>query len=184
ARARGLQVADKRDSQEICFVRDGDYGAVVQRYAGGGTREGEIVNRQGRVLGTHGGIHRFTVGQRKGLNLAAGVPLYVLGISADSGRVVVGPREALDRDACSVSAVNWIAGAPPAAPRRLRVQIRSRHAAAPALVTPRAGAAEVLFDEPQAAITPGQAAVFYDGDEVIGGGWIGNQEGEDVEGRT
>ncbi len=172
ARSRGLAVADKRDSQEICFVPGGDYTAVVER-AAPAVRGGEIVDREGRVLGRHGGIHRFTVGQRKGLNLAAGVPLYVLGVSARTGQVTVGPREALERRSFRAARVNWIAGAPPSGPRPLDVQIRSRHPAAPARVSPEAdGRALVEFDRPQAAITPGQAAVFYDGDEVVGGGWI------------
>ncbi|MBP1634323.1 MAG: mnmA [Acidobacteria bacterium] len=176
ARSRGLPVADKRDSQEICFVPGGDYAAVVERAAP--THEGEIVDPEGRVIGRHGGIHRFTVGQRKGLHLAQGEPLYVLSLSAVDNRVVVGPREALGRAALSASRVNWVAGRPPSAPRRLDVQIRSRHQPAPALVTPEGDArAQVAFDQPQAAITPGQAAVFYDGDEVVGGGWIDSGNG-------
>ncbi len=172
ARARGLAVADKRDSQEICFVTGGDYAAVVER-AAPAVAGGEIVDREGRVLARHGGIHRFTVGQRKGLNLSAGVPLYVLEVSRQTGRVTVGPRAALERRSLTAARVNWIAGEPPAAARRLHVQIRSRHQAAPALVGAEPdGRARVEFDEPQAAITPGQAAVFYEGDDVVGGGWI------------
>ena len=172
ARARGLQVADKRDSQEICFVTGGDYAAVVER-AAPSPSGGDVVDREGRVLGRHAGIHHFTIGQRKGLNLSAGVPLYVVEMSSATGRVTVGPREALERRSLGASRVNWVSGEAPAEARRLRVQIRSRHQAAPAVVTPEAdGRARVLFDEPQAAITPGQAAVFYAGDEVVGGGWI------------
>jgi tRNA-specific 2-thiouridylase len=172
ARARGLAVADKPDSQEICFVPGGDYAAVVER-AAPGAPAGEIVDRKGRVLGRHAGIHRFTIGQRKGLNLAVGAPLYVLNVSARTGQVTVGPREALEGRSFIAARVNWIAGAAPEGPRSLHVQIRSRHRAAPARVSPSDdGRAGVEFDVPQAAITPGQAAVFYDGDEVLGGGWI------------
>ncbi|HOC17006.1 MAG TPA: tRNA 2-thiouridine(34) synthase MnmA [Vicinamibacterales bacterium] len=172
ARSLGLAVADKRDSQEICFVPGGDYAAVVERAAPGVTG-GEIVDREGRVLGRHGGIHRFTVGQRKGLNLSVGVPLYVIGVSSGTGQVMVGPREALERRSLSAARVNWVSGRQPASPATLHVQIRSRHQAAPALVSPEGDAgARADFHEPQAAITPGQAAVFYDGDEVVGGGWI------------
>lgn len=172
ARSLGLAVADKPDSQEICFVPGGDYATVVERAAPQVTG-GEIVDREGRVLGRHGGIHRFTIGQRKGLNLSVGVPLYVIGLSPKTGRVTVGPREALEGRSLSAARVNWVSGSPPAAPVPLHVQIRSRHRAAPALVSPEGEAgARAEFDEPQAAITPGQAAVFYDKDEVVGGGWI------------
>jgi tRNA-uridine 2-sulfurtransferase len=173
ARARGLPVADKRDSQEICFVPNDDYAAFVERHAVGKLRPGLIVDAGGRTLGRHEGVHRFTIGQRKGLRLSAGVPLYVTGIDADTARVTVGPREALDRATLTAAAVNWVSGMTPAAQRRALVQIRSRHVPAAATVTPLdERRARVDFDIPQPAITPGQAAVFYDGDEVVGGGWI------------
>ncbi len=173
ARVRGLLVADKRDSQEICFVPGGDYAAFVAKHAPESRRAGVIVDVEGRAVGRHDGIHHFTVGQRKGLRLSATVPLYVTAIRADTNTVVVGPREHLERRTLAASGVNWIGGEVPAFPLRAAVQIRSRHAAAPATVTAQPdGRATVVFDEPQSAVTPGQAAVFYSGDEVLGGGWI------------
>jgi tRNA-specific 2-thiouridylase len=175
ARRRGIAVAEKRDSHEICFVPDGDYAAFVERAAGSAALDtaGLVKDGSGRVLGSHDGIHRFTVGQRKGLRLSAGVPLYVTAIDAGTRTVVVGPRSELDRGSFEVSTVNWVAGIEPQAPVRASVQIRHRHAAAAAVVTavgPRV--ARVTLEQPQPAVTPGQAAVFYDADEVIGGGWI------------
>jgi tRNA-specific 2-thiouridylase len=173
ARRLGLDVADKPDSHEICFVPDGDAGGFVERHLDDEDRSGEIVDSSGRVLGRHRGVHRLTVGQRKGLGLSEGVPLYVLRLDADARQVVVGSREELGGRTLDAIGVNWIAGAPPAAPRRLTARIRHRHQDAPALVSP-AGSdrASVEFDTPQIAITPGQAVVFYDGDDVVGGGWI------------
>jgi len=168
----GLAVADKADSQEICFVPDGDYATFVEARAPS-VRAGVIVDQRGEQLATHAGVHRFTVGQRKGLGIAAPAPLYVLTIDADSGRVTVGPRSALDRAALTVSGVNWISrdGLEEWSPAA--VQIRHRHQPASGRVrSMHGGRAEFEFDEPQAAVTPGQAAVFYDGDVVLGGGWI------------
>jgi tRNA-specific 2-thiouridylase len=174
ARAHRLPVAEKPDSQEICFVPDNDYAAVVERLAPDAIRPGDVVDTAGRRLGRHQGIHHFTVGQRKGLGLSAPSPLYVLRIDARTATVVVGAREELHQDSLVASGVNWIAGAGPAGPIRADVQIRYRHAAAAASVEPIGGTgAKVVFDVPQAAVTPGQAVVFYDGDDVIGGGWIG-----------
>jgi tRNA-uridine 2-sulfurtransferase len=173
ARARGLGVADKRDSQEICFVPDDDYAAVVEARAGRAILPGRLVDTQRRPIGRHEGVHRFTIGQRKGLGISAREPLYVLRIDALTGEVVVGGRRELERTAFDASRVNWIAGVQPSAPLRADAQIRYRHAASPALVTPiPGGRVHVAFDAPQPAITPGQAAVFYQGDEVVGGGWI------------
>ena len=168
----GLLVADKADSQEICFVPDGDYAAFVESRASS-VRSGAIVNERGDQLATHAGVHRFTIGQRKGLGVAAQTPLYVLKINADSGDVMVGPRSALDRANVTASDVNWIGRDPSATWISATAQIRHRHRPAPGRV--RAlddGRAEFEFDEPQPAVTPGQAAVFYDGDIVVGGGWI------------
>jgi tRNA-uridine 2-sulfurtransferase len=174
ARRKQLPVADKPDSQEICFVPDGNYADFVERRLAGADG-GSITDASGRVLGRHDGIHRYTVGQRKGLRLSSTEPLYVLEIRAAEQTVMVGPRAALERTSCRVARVNWVAGAAPGSPVRLTVQIRHRHEAAAATVTPLAAAsAAVEFDEPQRAIAPGQAAVFYEGDEVIGGGWIGS----------
>jgi len=168
-----LHVTQKPDSQEICFVPDGNYASFVERNAPDATRSGTVVDNTGTVLGTHGGVHRFTIGQRKGLGLSSAEPLYVLEIKPDTAQVVVGPRDALGRSQLTASGVNWISGVAPEGWRRVTAQIRHRHAAAPARVraidTERA---EVEFDAPQTAITPGQAVVFYDGDEVLGGGWI------------
>ena len=168
----GLAVADKPDSHEICFVPDGDAAGYVDR-AIGGEHDGEIVDTSGAVLGRHRGVHRLTVGQRKGLGLSTGTPMYVLKLEPAESRVVVGPREELGGRDLTAIRVNWIAGAPPDGPARLSARIRHRHRDAPALVTPHdASHATVAFDEPQMAITPGQAVVFYNGDEVVGGGWI------------
>jgi tRNA-specific 2-thiouridylase len=173
AKSIGLPVADKPDSQEICFVPDGDYASFVERRLPDGPHAGLITSAEGRVLGRHEGVHRFTVGQRKGLRLSSSEPLYVLAINPETAAVVVGAREALDQTVCRVGAVNWTSGAAPTSPVRLAVQIRHRHPPAAATVTAlEGGTAGVEFDAPQRAITPGQAAVFYDGDEVIGGGWI------------
>ena len=173
AEARSLPVAHKPDSHEICFVPDGDYAAFVARRAPDAVRPGRIVDSAGRTLGRHAGVHRFTVGQRRGLGISGPAPLYVTALDAASGRVTVGPREALERSTLRAGAVNWIAGRAPSAPLRVAAQIRHRHAAAPAQVSVLDdGAAHVEFDDPQPAITPGQAVVFYDGATVLGGGWI------------
>jgi tRNA-specific 2-thiouridylase len=168
-----LRVATKPDSQEICFVPDGDYAAFVERKAPAATRAGDIVDGHGTVIGAHQGVHRFTIGQRRGLGLSSREPLYVVAIEPEAARVVVGTRDALGRSTLAASGVNWISGRPEAGWRRITAQIRHRHAAAPARVRALdAGRAELEFDSPQVAVTPGQAVVFYDGDEVIGGGWI------------
>jgi tRNA-specific 2-thiouridylase len=173
ARERRLPVADKPDSQEICFIPDHDYASFVAKHAPDAAHGGRIVNEQGDVLGTHDGIHRFTVGQRKGLGLSgSSAPLYVLQLRPAEQQVVVGPKASLEQTTVAVSDVNWIVERP-AAPLRAQVQIRHRHQAAPATVRSTGeGLVEVEFDAAQIAVTPGQAAVFYDGDVVLGGGWI------------
>jgi tRNA-specific 2-thiouridylase len=184
ARRRGLPVADKPDSQEICFIPDNDYRAFVTRSLPEAAREGQFVDQEGRVLGSHGGIHRFTVGQRKGLGLATQAPptrsgtavqaepLYVLALRPADQQVVVGPKTSLEQTRLTASGVNWIVEEPDG-PRRVAAQIRHHHQAAPATVRSLGDRhAEVIFDEPQLAISPGQAVVFYDGDRVVGGGWI------------
>jgi tRNA-specific 2-thiouridylase len=173
ARRLALPTADKPDSHDICFVPDGDYAGFLERVEPALAGAGAIVDGGGTRLGTHGGVHRFTIGQRKGLGLSTGVPLYVVGLDAARQQVTVGPREALARDRLTASTVNWIAGPPPGGWIGVVAQIRHRHAPAPARV--RAlddGRAEVVFDAPQHAVTPGQAVVWYDGDVVVGGGWI------------
>ena len=172
ARDRGLLVADKAESHEICFVPNGDYASFVERRLGAPARAGAVVDGEGRVLGRHGGVHRFTVGQRKGLGVSSTVPLYVTALDAASSTVTVGPRRALERTTLTAAGVNWIAGPPPAG-HRVTAQIRHHHPAASARVRPVGETALRLeFDEPQPAIAPGQAAVIYDGDAVLGGGWI------------
>jgi tRNA-specific 2-thiouridylase len=173
ARRLGLRVADKPDSQEICFVPDGDYASFVAGKAPEVARAGAIVDERGQTLGQHAGVHRFTVGQRKGLGLAAGVPLYVLKIDAETGTVTVGPRQSLEHTILTASGVNWISVEAPANWLPVSAQIRHRHLPAVGRVRARdATRAEFVFDTPQPAITPGQAVVFYDGDLVVGGGWI------------
>jgi tRNA-specific 2-thiouridylase len=176
AHSRQLPVASKPDSQEICFIPDHDYAAFVTRRSpsarGGG---GAIVDEGGHVLAQHRGIHHFTVGQRKGLGIPSsptGAPMYVLELKPHARQVVVGPKAALERTRLTASGVNWIE-VRPAAASRATVQIRHRHPAAPATIRAIDDArVEVVFNEPQIAVTPGQAAVFYDGDVVVGGGWI------------
>lgn len=172
ARALDLVVADKPDSHEICFVPNGDHAEFLQQH-GIRRSEGEIRDVEGHVVGHHEGVHRFTVGQRKGLGLSSPIPLYVVGIDAGSNAVTVGPRSALEKRELSASGVNWIAGSAPAAGTRVTAQIRHRHKEAAATITPTdTDRVSVVFDDPQAAIAPGQALVMYSGDEVVGGGWI------------
>jgi tRNA-uridine 2-sulfurtransferase len=175
ARLRNLPVADKPDSQEVCFIPDDDYRGFVEKQRPDARRVGQFVDERGAVVGAHEGVHRFTVGQRRGLGLSSassGTPLYVLALRPDEQQVVVGPKSSLERTTLQASGVNWLIDTP-TLPIRAAVQIRHRHQAAPATVRATApGQASVTFDTPQIAITPGQAAVFYDGDMVLGGGWI------------
>ena len=172
ARELGLPVADKHDSHEICFVPDGDQAAFVERQTAA-PAAGVIRDADGRVVGRHAGVHRFTVGQRKGLGLSSPIPLYVVGIDASAATVTVGPRSALERTTLTASGVNWIAGDAPATGTRVTAQIRYRHREAAATLEPFDGdRVQATFDDPQTAVAPGQAVVFYSGDEVVGGGWI------------
>jgi tRNA-specific 2-thiouridylase len=173
ARRLGLSVAEKPDSQEICFVPDGDYASFVEKRAPRVQRAGAILDQGGARLASHDGVHRYTIGQRKGLGIAAGTPLYVLEIDADNGNVTVGPRHALERRTLTASGVNWIAFTAPVDWAPAAAQIRHRHHAASGRVRAlENNRAEFEFDAPQAAVTPGQAVVFYDDDVVVGGGWI------------
>ncbi len=182
ARRLGLRTADKPESQEICFVPQGDYAEVVEAIRPeAAERGGEIVNGQGAVMGRHGGVHRYTVGQRHGLGISSGERLYVIRLDAEARQVVVGGESELAAEGAEISEVNWIAGAPPNQPIRARVQIRHRHAGADATLYPLPGnTVRVEFDEPVKAVSPGQAAVFYEcgpfdddpGQRVLGGGWI------------
>jgi tRNA-specific 2-thiouridylase len=179
ARELGLPVAEKNDSQEICFVPNGDYAGFINAYfreqgIEPSATEGEIVDTSGRVLGQHAGTHHFTVGQRRGLRVSAAEPLYVIATEPATQRVVVGRNGDLLRPSLHAREINWLSIAPPMEPRRAEVKIRNKHQAAPATLVPVGDNSriEVKFDEPQRAVTPGQAAVFYDGDLVLGGGWI------------
>jgi tRNA-specific 2-thiouridylase len=177
ARARRLDIetADKPESQEICFVPDGDYAAVVEQVRPeAASRTGEIVDTQGQVLGRHGGVHHFTVGQRQGLGIAVGRRLYVTRIEAEAGRVVVGDLPDLEAKAMVIAHPHWIS--PSERPARVRVQVRYRHEPVRASVVDTSERRLALaFDEPVRAVSPGQAAVLYDeaeGERVLGGGWI------------
>ena len=179
ARSQGLRVlADKPDSQEICFVPGGNYKAFLDAYMEEqGARlpdlSGELVTVAGEVLGRHEGIHNFTIGQRKGLGVATGVPLYVVEIRGDRREVVVGGAEALLSKSLRARKCNWISIARLDGPMRVEAKIRHRHPAAAATVEPvDDGEVQVTFDEAQRSVTPGQAVVMYSGDEVVGGGWI------------
>jgi tRNA-specific 2-thiouridylase len=178
ARHHGLALAAKPDSQEICFVPGGDYKKFLDAYLAEQGESlpdtaGELVTADGEVIGEHNGIHNFTVGQRKGLGVATGSPLYVIQIKGDQHQVVVGNQDDLYSRTLRARRVNLVSVDDLREPMRVQVKIRHRHEAAPAVVE-KCGDDEVLvtFDEPQRAITPGQATVFYDGDVVVGGGWI------------
>ncbi len=172
ARKAGLGVADKPDSVEICFVPDGDHAGLIRQRRPDRATAGKFVDTMGAVLGEHDGIERFTIGQRKGLGIAAGSRRYVLKIVPEANEVVLGDREELLAPALRASGVNWL-DEPPAGQLRCLAKIRYRHAPAPAVVTELGdGQVQVAFAEPQSAITPGQAVVFYDGTRVLGGGWM------------
>jgi tRNA-specific 2-thiouridylase len=178
ARRVNLPVAEKPESMELCFVPHGNYVQFIEAYS----REngaplantgGDIVTEEGAVVGRHNGVHNFTIGQRKGLGFAAGKPFYVLAIDRENNRVVVGDDESLRAPTCEIEQVNWIALDSPSAPFRAAVKIRHKHTPASATVEPLdAARVRVTFDAPQRAITSGQGAVFYDGDRVLGGGWL------------
>jgi tRNA-uridine 2-sulfurtransferase len=173
ARQTGLPNADKEESMEICFVTDDDYAGFLVREAGVNPHAGDIIDRQGKVLGQHRGIEFFTIGQRKGLRLSNPEPWYVVDLDPATNQVVVGASRDLERTELTVECCNWIAFDTPPESLQVRAKIRYKHAGAAAQVTPRIdGTAQVRFHQPQRAITPGQACVFYDGDTVVGGGWI------------
>ena len=182
ARSLGLETAEKPESQEICFVPDGDYARFVEDYARhemgertgeGALASGEIATTEGRVVGRHAGLHRYTVGQRRGIGVAAADPLYVVKIDVPRNQLVVGKHSELYRKALVAAGVNWLSIAPPRSSVRAKVRIRYRALEAQATLIPIGSVkVGVDFDEPQPAITPGQAAVFYDDDVVLGGGWI------------
>jgi tRNA-specific 2-thiouridylase len=172
ARTAGLGVSDKPDSVEICFVPDGDHGALIRRRRPERATTGHIVDTAGTVLAEHEGIENFTIGQRKGLGFAAGERRYVLHLVPETQEVVVGRREELLSSGLMAVRVNWLVDTP-SGPLSCAVKIRYRHSAAPATVWAAPDQrARVEFAEPQSAITPGQAVVFYQDDQVLGGGWI------------
>jgi tRNA-uridine 2-sulfurtransferase len=191
ARQHGLMVAEKGESQEICFVPDGDYARFIERYLQENRADsqailpklhqlqarkkavaGDIVFN-GQVVGQHQGIHHYTVGQRRGLGIAWSEPLYVINIDPQTNQVIVGPQNALPGNSLKVNQVNWINGSAPTSSFAAAVRIRYRHQEAPARIIPQAAdQVTVEFETPQRAISPGQAAVFYDGEYVLGGGWI------------
>jgi len=181
AHRAALPVADKPESMELCFVPNGNYVQFIHAYASESklpvaSGDGEIVTESGEVLGRHNGIHNFTIGQRKGLGFSAGKPLYVLAIERESNRVIVGDDDSLRTTTFEIENVNWVCIAEPAAPVRAAVKIRHKHEPSLATVEALPGAhARIIFDTPQRAVTPGQAAVFYDRESlqaVLGGGWI------------
>ncbi len=180
ARGANLYTAEKKESQEICFVPDGKYSEFIDRYLDHENRAdelppaGDIVNTAGEVVGSHTGIHRYTVGQRRGLGIAHERPLYVVQIERAKNQIVVGEDLELASTEFVAKGVNWIAFPKPDEPVRADVKIRYRHDPSIATIYPLPDdRAQIVFDEPQRAITPGQATIFYTGDEVVGGGWIG-----------
>ncbi len=173
AQEKGLPIALREESRDICFAPPGQHHEVVERFFPDARREGDIVNMQGETVGRHEGIHRCTVGQRRGLGLAGGPPLYVVRIDAEQNRVVVGSREDASAATCEIEDCRWISGNPPPSDRESAVSVRYQHGPVPAAVEPAGeGRFTITFSEPQFGVAPGQAAVLYYGDEVLGGGWI------------
>lgn len=169
----GLVNAGKHDSQDICFVPGGDYAAFLERRSGGSYPSGDFLDLEGRVVGRHKGAVRYTLGQRKGLGLAMAAPVYVCGKDMTANTVTVGPESALYAREVLTEDLNWIAVESLTAPLRVKAKTRSRQAEQPAVIFPEAGGrVRIVFDQPQRAVTPGQAAVFYDGDMIVGGGTI------------
>jgi len=173
ARRMGLPVWSKHESQEICFVPDTDYRSFVDDMSGRCAGPGAIVDISGTVLGTHRGIFRYTVGQRRGLGIASREPYYVVRLEPEANRVVVGRQDDLSDNGLVASTVNWIAGKPPEGPEEITVKIRYKSSEIPAILESSSGGrARVRFLKSMGAVTPGQAAVFYRGEVVLGGGWI------------
>jgi tRNA-specific 2-thiouridylase len=167
-----LKTADKPESQDLCLIEShGSMRSFLDKYIT--PTQGDIVDLDGKILGQHNGIHHYTIGQRKGLGIAAPEPLYVIALDAGRNRVIVGDRTRATQSDCTVGRVNWVSVSEPTAPIRATVQVRYRSSAVPVSVIPLAGdRIKLVFDEPQFSITPGQAAVLYDGDILLGGGII------------
>ena len=177
AQEHGLKVADKPDSQDICFVPTGGYAAVVEKLRPGGIRPGKIVDLDGHAVGEHQGIINFTIGQRRGLGVAGGEPLYVVALDPEQDRVVIGPKAALARDRVHLNDMNWLIPVTPGETLAAEVKLRSAQPLAAATVTALAdGLATVDLDGAQFGVAPGQACVIYKQDQVIGGGWIQSAE--------
>jgi tRNA-specific 2-thiouridylase len=178
ARNVRLPVAEKPESMELCFVPNGNYVQFIHAYARAegiplNEQEGDIVTEDGAVIGRHTGVHNYTIGQRKGLGFAIGKPVYVLAIDTEKNRIIVGEDDALRTSTLEIEGVNWISIAEPTGPIRGQAKIRHKHEPATATIEALPGnRARIIFNTPQRAITPGQAAVFYDGDTVLAGGWI------------
>ena len=172
ARRRGLSAMVAEESQDICFIKNQGYGEFLKNRPGFRAQPGPIVNLEGDVIGHHQGLHLFTIGQRRGINVPAAAPYYVVRIEADQNRLVVGHQKDLKAQGCRVHGINWIVQRP-TEPISVLVRVRYRHQAVPARLVPlRDDMADIVFETPQSAVTPGQGAVFYDGQEVLGGGWI------------
>jgi tRNA-uridine 2-sulfurtransferase len=172
ARRKGLHPASVQESQDICFVKDGSYGDFLRQQPGFASSPGVIEVLDGRPIGRHNGLHQFTVGQRRGINCPAAEPYYVIALDAARNVLVVGGKRNLRTRCCRVEQINWITE-PPGASMELHVRLRYRHAAVPGILVPEdASRAHITFHDPQSAVTPGQGAVFYRANEVLGGGWI------------
>jgi tRNA-specific 2-thiouridylase len=172
AKREGLRPLCHQESQDICFIRDGAYRDFLTRQPGYCAAPGPVVDTRGHHLGTHQGLHRYTIGQRRGIGIPGPEPYYVVRLEPQTNRLVVGVQAALYRRSCRVEAINWI-GCPPRGPQTVAVRIRYRHRAVVARLVPQYDrSAHITFEESQKAVTPGQGAVFYIGEEVLGGGWI------------
>ena len=177
----GLAIADKPDSQDICFVPNGKYADIVEKLRPEGVVPGDIVDADGQVLGEHKGVVHYTVGQRRGLNIGGGDPLYVIRLDPENARVIVGPREALLENEVPLREVNWLSQDPlPDAGLEIQVKLRSLQPLVQATLRPLPNGALVTLHVPQAGVSPGQACVFYDGERVLGGGWIVKRDRADL----
>ena len=172
AQAKGLSPVTIKESQDVCFIKDRNYADFLIHQPGFSFSAGPIENTRGQTVGQHKGLHRFTIGQRRGINCPAAEPYYVVRLDPSRNCLVIGSKDELYKGSCHVDRINWIAP-PPTVPIAINVKVRYRHSAAAATLTPLGGSrAEISFETPEPAVTPGQGAVFYQGEEVLGGGWI------------